>query len=246
VILPDPAATPFLKDLKRLGKIAVGARNLFRDEQLDIAGAGEKVRKLIEEHVYSTGVDSKIKPVDLLAKDFKEKLDAHKSSRSKAAEIEHAIKHHIKIKIDDDPEYYKKLSERLKDLIQKHAEKWDELVQLLLDFRDDIEREREQGAKDLGLSDTEFSFYNILFAEITKKKGDDSLDESSHETLKEVVQSLVTMLDEATQIVDFFKKWDEQKTVKKKIKHTILKHYDVSLVKPVTDRFMELAQVKFK
>jgi type I restriction enzyme R subunit len=246
VILPDPAATPFLKDLKRLGKIAVGARNLFRDEQLDIAGAGEKVRKLIEEHVYSTGVDSKIKPVDLLAKDFKEKLDAHKSSRSKAAEIEHAIKHHIKIKIDDDPEYYKKLSERLKDLIQKHAEKWDELVQLLLDFRDDIEREREQGAKDLGLSETEFSFYNILFAEITKKKGDDSLDESSHETLKEVVQSLVTMLDEATQIVDFFKKWDEQKTVKKKIKHTILKHYDVSLVKPVTDRFMELAQVKFK
>lgn len=246
VILPDPAATPFLKDLKRLGKISVGARNLFRDEQLKIAGAGEKVRKLIEEHVYSTGVDSKIKPVDLLAKDFKEKLDAHKSSRSKAAEIEHAIKHHIKIKIDDDPEYYKKLSERLKDLIQKHAEKWDELVQLLLDFRDDIERKREQGAKDLGLSDTEFSFYNILFAEITKKKGDDSLDEKAHETLKEVVQSLVTMLDEATQIVDFFKKWDEQKTVKKKIKHTILKHYDVSLVKPVTDRFMELAEVKFK
>ena len=135
----------------------------------------------------------------------------------------------------------------MKDLIQKHAEKWDELVQLLLDFRDDIEREREQGAKDLGLSDTEFSFYNISsLRKITKKKGDDSLDETSHETLKEVVQSLVTMLDEATQIVDFFKKWDEQKTVKKKIKHTILKHYDVSLVKPVTDRFMELAQVKFK
>ena len=64
--------------------------------------------------------------------------------------------------------------------------------------------------------------------------------------VKDVVQSLVQMLDEASQIVDFFKKWDEQKTVKKKIKHTILKHYDLSLVKPVTDRFMELAQVKFK
>ena len=71
------------KTLRRLGKISVGARNLFRDEQLDIAGAGEKVRKLIEEHVYSTGVDSKIKPVDLLATDFKEKLGAHKSSRPK-------------------------------------------------------------------------------------------------------------------------------------------------------------------
>ena len=246
VILPDPAATPFLSDLKRLGKIFIGARNLFRDEQLNIAGAGEKVRQLIEEHVYSTGVDVKIKPIDLLAPDFKETLDNHKSSRSKAAEIEHAIKHHIKIKIDDDPEYYKKLSERLEDLIQKHAEKWEELVQLLLDFRDDIERDREQGAKDLGLSDTEFAFYNILFAEITKAKGEDVLEQAEHDTLKEVVQSLVTMLDEASQIVDFFSKWDEQKTVKKKIKHEILKHYEVSVVKPVTERFMELAQVKFK
>ena len=246
IILPDPAATPFLKDLRRLGKISVGARNLFRDEQLDIASAGEKVRKLIEEHVYSTGVDSKIKPVDLLAHDFKEKLNIHKTSRSKAAEIEHAIKHHIKIKIDDDPEYYKTLSERLEDLIQKHAEKWDDLVQLLMDFRDDIETQREQGAKDLGLTDTEFAFYNILFAEITKSRGDESLDENSHDTLKEVVQSLVTMLDEASQIVDFFKKLDEQKSVKKNIKRMIIKHYDLSLVKPVTDRFMELAQVKFK
>ena len=154
--------------------------------------------------------------------------------------------HHIKIKIDDDPEYYKTLSERLEELIQKHAEKWDELVQLLMDFRDDIESEREQGAKDLGLTDTEFAFYNILFAEITKSRGDESLDEDAYDTLKEVVQSLVTMLDEASQIVDFFRKLDEQKTVKKSIKRMILKHYDLSLVKPVTDRFMELARVKFR
>ena len=90
------------------------------------------------------------------------------------------------------------------------------------------------------------AFYNILFAEITKAKGEDVLEQSEHDTLKNVVQSLVTMLDEASQIVDFFSKWDEQKTVKKKIKHEILKHYDLSVVKPVTERFMELAQVKFK
>ncbi len=97
IILPDPAATPFLRDLKRLGKISVGARNLYRDEQLDIAGAGEKVRELIEEHVYSTGVDPKIPPVDLLAGNYEEELNKHKTSKSRASEIEHAIKHHIKI-----------------------------------------------------------------------------------------------------------------------------------------------------
>ncbi|MDB2337753.1 type I restriction endonuclease subunit R [Amylibacter sp.] len=246
IILPDPAANPFLKDLRRLGKISVGARNLYRDEQLDIAGAGEKVRKLIEEHVYSTGVDVKIKPVDLLAKDFKEKLGANKNPRTQAAEIKSAIRTHIAVRVQDDPEYYKALSKKLEDLIQKHSEKWEELVQLLLNFRDDIEANRVQGAKDLGLTETEFSFHSIMLAEITKLRGDDSLDEVTYETIKEVVQSLVQMLDEASQIVDFFKKFDEQKTVKKNIKRMVIKHFDLSLVKPVTDRFMELAQVKFK
>ena len=128
----------------------------------------------------------------------------------------------------------------MKDIIRRHEEKWDELVQLLLDFRNDIEKEREQGAREAGLTETEFAFFNILLSEL---EGDETIDKAQ---VKDVVQSLVQMLDEASQIVDFFAKWDEQKTVKKKIKHTILKHYDLSLVKPVTDRFMELAQVKFK
>ena len=239
IILPDSAATPFLPDLRKLGKIAVGARNLFRDEQLSIVGAGEKVRELIEEHVYSTGVDPKIPPVDLLAGNYEEVLNQHKTSRSKASEIEHAIKQHIRINIDEDPEYYKKLSDRLKDIIRRHGEKWDELVQLLLDFRNDIEKERKQGAEEAGLTETEFAFYNILLAEL---EGEKTIDEAK---VKDVVQSLVQMLDEATQIVDFLKKWDEQKRVRKDIKRIVIENFDESLVKPVSERFMELAKVKF-
>ena len=246
IILPDSAAAPFLNDLKRLGKISVGARNLYRDEQLNISGAGEKVRKLIEEHVYSTGVDPKIPPVDLLAVDYREKLSHHKSSRSKASEIEHAIKHHIKINFEDDPEYYRKLSERLEDIIRRREEKWDELVQLLLDFRDNIESDHQKQAEDLGLSSTELSFYNILMAELAEGNDDVAMDAKSSEKVKEVVQSLVAKLDEATQIVDFFDKWDEQKRVRRDIKRVVIKNFDESLVGPVTERFMELAKVKFK
>ena len=85
-----------------------------------------------------------------------------------------------------------------------------------------------------------------MIAEITKLNGDDSLDANTYDTVKQLVQSLVSMMDEASEIVDFFKKWDEQKRVKRQIKHAIIKHFDLALVKPVTDRFMELAKVKFK
>jgi type I restriction enzyme R subunit len=246
IILPDPAANPFVRDLKQLGKIILGARNLFRDEQLNIAGAGEKVRQLIEEHVVGTGVDPKIPPIDLLASDFKEKLGQHKSPRAQAAEIEHAIKHHIKIKLDEDPEYYKTLSDRLNDIIRKNEEKWDELVQLLLYFRENIESERRQGAEDLGLTETEFAFHNILMAELTNSLGEQAIDEATHDKVKAVVKSLVEMMDEASQIIGFFEKWDEQKRVKRDIKRAIIAEFDEALVKPVTERFMELAKSKFK
>ncbi len=180
-----------------------------------------------------------------MAADFKEQLNQHKSPRAQASEIENAIKHHIKINLEDDPEYYKKLSERLEDIIRKYAEKWDELVQLLLDLRDNIESDHQQQADDLGLSSTELAFYNILMAELSEADGN-SLDEHAAEKVKEVVQSLVSILEEATQIVDFFDKWDERKRVKRDIKRVVIENFDESLVKPVTDRFMELAQVKFK
>ena len=54
------------------------------------------------------------------------------------------------------------------------------------------------------------------------------------------------MIDEATEIVDFFEKNDEQKRMRKKIKRTIFDQFPKKLVKPVTDRFMELAKVRFQ
>ena len=139
------------------------------------------------------------------------------------------------------------MSERLNDIIQKNEEKWEELVQLLFEFRESIESERKEKAGDLGLTETEYAFRNILVAEITKKAGDNTLDEETHEKVKIIVKSLVRMMDESAQIVGFFDKWDEVKRVKKDIKRTVIEEFDdLDLVKPVTDRFMELAEVKFR
>lgn len=251
IIMPDQSAKPYLADLKFLGKVNHGARNRYRDSQLDLAGVGAKVRQLIDEHIRATGVNPKIPPVDLLAADFKKKLQEHKSDRAKASEIEHAIKHHINVNLEEDPEYYKKLSERLKAIIQKRKEHWDELVQLLLEFRDGIEADHQKQAEDLGLSDVEYAFHNILVAEITRITGNESIDEDIHDEVVKVTRELVTMLDEATNIVGFFTKQDEIKEAKKRIKRTLLDAknetlHDVELRKAVMNRFMELAQVKFK
>lgn len=247
VILPDAEAAPFIPDMKLLGKIHNASKTKFRDEGLDMNEIGAKVRQLVDEHILSTGVDPKIAPIDLLAANFKESITAIKSDESKASEIESAIKHHITINLDEDPEYYRSLSLRLRDIIEKTAGKWAQQLELMLEMRGDIGSQYQQAAQDVGLSETEFAFYNILIAEVTNVSDGDVIAESTHDEIKAVTQALVVMLDEATEIVDFFNKQDEIKRMKKEIKRAVLDQPfgDKALMMVLQDRFMDLAKTKF-
>jgi type I restriction enzyme R subunit len=247
IVLPDVGAAPFVPDLKLLGKIHNAARTKYRDEGLDLSGVGEKVRKLVDEHILSTGVDPKIPPVDLLAANFKEKLNEVKSDESKASEIESAIKHHITVNLEDDPEYYKALSLKLKDIILKNAGKWEQQLEFLLEMVDTIEVNHKKAADDIGLSETEYAFYNILMAEVTAIQGSDVVDAVTFDEIKSTTQTLVDTFNEATQIVDFFSKLDEVKRMKKEIKRAILDQSfgDPRLVRVVQERFMKLGENKF-
>ena len=250
VILPDKAASPFIRDLTFLGKVLNASRVRYREEGLDLSGVGEKVRQLVDEHIISTGVDPKIPPVDLLAANFKEKLNEVKSTESKASEVESAIKHHITVNLEEDPEYYKSLSLRLRDIIVKNAGNWERQLELLLEMVDNIDVEHQQAAQDVGLSETEYAFYNILTAEVSnvaESKGDYVVDNAVMEEVKTTTQTLVNTFDEATEIVDFFNKQDEVKRMKKEIKRAIIDQSfgEPSLVKVVQERFMELGKTKF-
>ena len=245
IIMPSKEAAPYLDDLKFLGQVNIHARNRYRDDQLNISGCGKKVRKLIEENIYSIGVDPKIEPIAIIAKEFTEYVAKITDPRAKASEIEHAIKHHITVNIENDPEYYKKLSERLKSILQAQHEKWEDLVQLLLDFRDNIEKEKTDKEKDIGLDSTEAAFYRILSKELT---GEIDPNETMREKLRSATIEVVEKIKEATFIIDFFRKEDEINTLRRDLKHILTDHDidDKTLRNKIIDRFVEQAEVKFK
>jgi len=248
IVLPDPAANPFLPDLKALGKVVIGCRNRYRDDQLDIVGCGEKVRALIEEHVRATGVDPRVPPTKLFDVEFKQAVNALGNDRAKASEIEHATKKVLRDRMEDDPEYYQSLSLRLEEIIQKYQGKWEELVQQLWLFRDGMERDKTQQNEDLGLSEIEGPFYRSLMAEITKVTGEDTMDEATHQRVLDLTKELVSEFQEATQIVGFFQKDDEIKSVAKKIKRSLIDKGldDPELRKEVTEAFMALGRRHFR
>ncbi|MCC7064642.1 MAG: type I restriction endonuclease subunit R, partial [Planctomycetes bacterium] len=56
MMLPDPRALPYNRDMKWLGKIRSAAASKYRDEKLDVSDCGAKVRQLIEDAVIADGI----------------------------------------------------------------------------------------------------------------------------------------------------------------------------------------------
>jgi type I restriction enzyme R subunit len=128
VVLPRPEGLPFTLDAKLLAFIYARARNRYRDTPILGKDVGAKVRKLIDEHVISMGVDPKIAPVSLTDADFVMKVAREPGDRAKASEMEHAVRAHIREHMDQDPVAFRKLSERLMDLLDKLGAHWDQLA----------------------------------------------------------------------------------------------------------------------
>jgi type I restriction enzyme R subunit len=83
-------------DAKRLAYIYARARNRYKDTPVLGKDVGAKVRKLIDDHVISLGIDPKIPPIQLTDAEFDTQLGREPNDRAKASEMEHAIRSHIR------------------------------------------------------------------------------------------------------------------------------------------------------
>lgn len=141
-ILPHPVKRYFLDDAKVLGMIKNEAQRRYRDQELLIEGIGEKIKKLINEHLVSEGIETRVRPVSIFDDEFESALQ-NRPDKAVASEMEHALRYTIRINIDKDPIYYKSLAEKLEKIIAEHRGEWDKLVEKLSKFKQDIKGGRE-------------------------------------------------------------------------------------------------------
>lgn len=189
VVLPRPEGLPFSPDAKRLAFIYARARNRYRDTPVLGKDVGAKVRKLIDDHVVSMGVDPKIAPVSLTDADFEHHVSREPNARAKASEMEHAIRAHIRENIDQDPVAYRKLSERLRDLLDKLGEQWDELATSLKRLVDEINA--GQAAVDDRLPDLPEHYGPFLRLMVDAAVGDGELTEAERKKLVDLSVEVV-------------------------------------------------------
>ncbi len=138
MVLPRPEGLPYARDAKRLAYIYARARNRYKDTPVLGVDVGAKVRRLMDEHVISLGIDPKIPPIQLSDAEFDTHLGRSVNERAKASEMEHAIRSHIRQHIDEDPVLYRKLSERLNDILTALGEQWNEVIAQLQKIIDEL------------------------------------------------------------------------------------------------------------
>ena len=163
-LLPSHRGTDILNDLKWLGYIRAGAKAKYSpQEELDISDCGEKVREIIEEHLKSLGVIQWIEPITLFEDDFKTKINTLKSDEAQASAMEHAVKHAISVKMDDNPVFYTSLLEKLQKILDETTNDWIERKKKLEEFIDrDVEKGTKSQAESLGLDEKEYAFFEVV------------------------------------------------------------------------------------
>jgi type I restriction enzyme R subunit len=189
VVLPRPEGLPFAADAKKLAFIYARARNRYRDTPVLGKDVGAKVRKLIDDHVVSMGVDPKIPPVSLTDADFGTRLAREPNDRAKASEMEHAIRAHIREHLDQDPVAYRKLSERLRDVLAELGEQWDELSKALQGLVDEIRAGHV--APDDGLPELPEHYGPFLRLMVDTAAGDRDITDAERKLLVDLTVEVV-------------------------------------------------------
>nr|WP_315980534.1 type I restriction enzyme endonuclease domain-containing protein [Aliamphritea spongicola] len=142
VILPNRLADPLKLPMYHFSHLQAKARERYKDDSINISGAGEKVRKLVNGHLISLGINPKIAPVELFSPAFVQQVRKHQDARAAASEMEHAIRKHCKINEGEDPVMYRRFSEKLEAVLKKYHESWDQVVLALEELREEINRGR--------------------------------------------------------------------------------------------------------
>ena len=217
-VLPRPQALPFVDDVGLFGEIQIRVRRRYRDTpdgDFDPHKYKEKVRRLLDSHITALDLSHKIEPVRITAPEFAVHVNEISSARTKASEMEHAIRFHIREHLDEDPVYFRKLSKRVDEILERLKDRWE---QIALEFHELVE-EVNAGHSDenhTGLDPTtELPFHNVMAERVASSAPDTA------GRLINLTGGLTTEIHRTVRVVGFWDNPTKQDGLRKHIKRTL-------------------------
>lgn len=240
-LMPDPCVQPVLEDFKLLGAVREGARNLYRDERMDLEKCSRKVENLIHAHIADTGIEEILAPVDISSPDFEEKLNLKGTSRIKASHVEYALRETISTRVAEDPQHYESLRQKLDQLItdeEQRRRNEAEFLKNLIELKRQDDK-RTEVAAEKGLSLDELAFYGLF-------ESQEKLFAGGEEQRRLIAREIVKAI-ESLRVIDWSEKEDIQREMRRKVKDCLrAAGFPFEILELLAREVLELARARFK
>jgi type I restriction enzyme, R subunit len=191
IVLPRKEALDFLEEYLQFQEINVQAERHLRDRRLSMKGIPDKLRTITDEYLKSKGLEQKVAPISIMDEDFLQRVEKRTRTKTKAAEIEHGIRHHIEISFDEDPELYASFAEALQEIIKQFKDNWQKIYEELEKLRQRIRNVAKEPTYGLHRK-KQMPFFRIL-----KKEMFDGVEPS-----EDNISLLVSLTQEVTEMLE--------------------------------------------
>jgi type I restriction enzyme R subunit len=218
LVFPAKEALNFMGNYESLVEINVLAEKHFRDGRLSMKGIPPKLRNITDAFLESKGINVKVAPISILDEDFQKDVKKRSRTKTKAAEIEHAIRHHLEVELDDDPDLQASFAETLKKIFEDFQNNWSQISEELEKLRQRIIDAGKEPTYGLHRK-KQMPIFRMLKREIF---GDAELNEDAISSLVSLTQQLFNEVERELKLAGFWESIPARNKLKADIQKALL------------------------
>ena len=244
VVFPAKEALDFMGNYQVLAEINVLAGKHLRDKRLSMKGIPPKLRNITDTFLASKGITVKIEAISILDEDFHKDVAQRSRIKTKAAEIEHAIRHHLDVELDDDPDLQASFAEALTKILEEFRDNWSKIYEEIEKLRQRIIRASQEPTYGLHRK-KQMPIFRMLWRELY---ADAALEDDAIASLVSLTQQLFDDIERELKLAGFWESIPARNKLKADLQRTLLQPDFTQLpdlVKkraPIISRLMEIAE----
>ena len=243
-VMPRKEALDLWQDYLNFSAVNELAYRHLKDARISMRGIPPKLRAIADEFLVSKGIEQKIEPISILNPEFEQNVSLRKRDKTKAAEVEHAIRHYIEMNISEDPELFASFAAELEKILAAFAENWKKIYEELEKLRKKMAEKEKETTYGLDRK-KHMPIFNFLRAELFDNR---SLTEDEIAQAVDLTQNLYNLVETENQFSGFWGSIPSQNRLKADLQALLISERYLQLpnmfnkYKQIISRIMEWAR----
>lgn len=243
-VMPRKEALEMWQDYLNFSAVNELAYRHLKDSRISMRGIPPKLRAITDEFLISKGIEQKIEPISILNPEFEQNVRLRKRDKTKAAEVEHAIRHFIELNINEDPELFASFAKELEKILAAFAENWKKIYEELEKLRKKMAEKEKETTYGLDRK-KHIPIFNFLRAELFDNR---QLNEEEIAQAVDLTLDLFSLIETENQFSGFWASIPSQSRLKADLQALLISERYIQLpnmfskYKQIISRIMEWAR----